>query len=206
MQILKDCYKKDFPELYEKIPDLDKKIEQFINWKLKPKKVSNSKVKKEWFIAKRNILEVSKYFFSRFLRKKLENTEELSNAILNMKKRFYGPYLKEMIKKKIKIKLNLNWLFLPIVSLTLTKRYNKRLKEAGIKFKCKSNFISPDLIIFSSLIPLADAISENSIDETKLNRAKEILRRVYPAKGNSWEEISIDYANAYIAFFLQKIL
>lgn len=205
MEILKSCYKEDFPELYEKIPNLDKKIEQFIEWKLKPKKISKSKVKKEWFIAKKDILEVSRYFFSRFLHKKIENTEQLSFAILNMRKQFYSPYLKDMIKRKIKIGLNLNWLILPIVSRILTKKYSERLREMNINFKPKIKGVSPDLVIFSSVICLIDSINENSIDERKLGRAKQILGRVYPANGKSWEEISLDYANAYIAFFLQKI-
>ena len=205
MEILKSCYKEDFPELYEKVPNLDKKIEKFIEWKLKPKKVSDKNVKKEWFIAKRNILEVSKYFFSRFLNKRLENAEELSNAISDMRKQFYSPYLKEIIKKKIGIRIKLNWLLLPLIFRILTKKYTKRLKEMNINFKPKLKRVSPDLVIFSSMIPLIDAINENSIDEIKLNGAREILRRVYPAKGNNWEELSLDYANAYIAFFLQKI-
>ena len=64
---------------------------------------------------------------------------------------------------------------------------------------------SPDLIIFSSLIPLISSISEGGVDKKILMKAKEKLSRVYPVKGTNWEEISKDYANAYIAFFLQKI-
>ena len=106
---------------------------------------------------------------------------------------------------KIGIKLNLNWLLLPAVSRTLNKKYNQRLKKMGIVFKSKSLSTSPDLVIFSSLIYLIDSVKENSIEEIALNKCRARLRKVYPVKGENWEDISIDYANAYIAFFLQKI-
>jgi len=207
MHILKDTYRKDFPELYEKIPDLDKKIEQFIEWKLNLEKTPNKEIKKEWFIAKKNILEVSKYFFSRFLHKKIESLDDLSKAILNMKKEFYTSYLKGF-RNIIKIGgyPPLNWLSLPIISILLNNKYNSRLKKMNINFKTKNFSKSPDLIIFSSLIYIIGAIKEgNNIAEKELSKGKDILSLVYPVKGENWEEISVDYANAYIAFFLQKI-
>ncbi len=203
MEILRENYKTDFPELYEKIPELSKKIEQFNKWKSNPEKNVDFNVKEEWFIAKENILEVSKYFFSAFLKKRIETLEELSNAILNMKKEFYTPYLKEMIKKKMKIGKSFSRLILPFALNILNKRYNKRLKELGIKFKSRS--LSPDLLIFSSLIYLIGAINRESTDKEMLEKAKAILSKVYPVSGTNWEEVSLDYANAYIAFFLQKI-
>jgi hypothetical protein len=204
MEILKKTYRQDFPELHKKLPDLDKKIEQFINWKINPKKLPNENVQDEWFEAKKNILEVSKYFFGKFLNRKIETIEELSLAIFNMRKEFYLPYLKEMVKKRIGIGLGAGFL-LPFVSMTMRKNYNKRLKEMKINFRAKKRFISPDLIIFSSLIYLIDSIGKEKTDKEMLNKGKDLLREVYPTKGENWEEISIDYANAYISFFLQKI-
>jgi hypothetical protein len=207
MEILKRTYKSDFPELYSKIPELSSKIEQFILWKINPQKLPNSNVEEEWFVAKYNILEVSKYFFSKFLHKKIENTDELASAILGMRKEFYSPYLKEMIKRKIKLGIPL-WkskLLSNGVSIVLNKKYNQRLKEMGIQFKT-SMFKSPDLVIFSSLIYFISSINRgNRIEERELNEGEKILSLVYPVEGKNWEDISIDYANAYIAFFLQKI-
>lgn len=207
MEIFKKNYKNDFPELYQKIPDLDKKIEQYISWKINPQKLPSENVEEEWFIAKDNLLEASKYFFSRFLNKKINNTDDLANAVLNMEKEFYSPYIKEMIRKKIK-GLNVKKFGLSIlirfISIWFKSKYNKRLEKMNVKFKSKSNK-SPDMIIFSSLIYLIDSISrENKIDSEELSKGKERLALVYPIKSENWEELSLDYANAYIAFFLQK--
>jgi hypothetical protein len=211
MEILKKTYKQDFPELYAKIPELSNKIEEFILWKINPQKIPNKNVEEEWFTAKENIIEVSKYFFSKFLNKKIENTEDLARAIFGMKKEFYSPYIKEMMKKKIG---GLDWTnnIKPLIvlltrgaSIILNKNYNKRLREMGIPFKT-SFFKSPDLAIFSSLVYIISSISGgNRIDEKELNEGEKILSLVYPVVGKNWEELSLDYANAYIAFFLQKI-
>jgi predicted nucleotidyltransferase len=206
MEILNQTYKKDFPKLYKQIPNLHKKIGQFITWKTNPKKLPNSNVEEEWFLAKENILAVSLYFFSEFLNKKIVNLEELSKSILKMRNKFYGPYIRSMIKNKIKIDIgNLSVLLLPVVSLILKYKYYHRLKKLGIK-KVRVLFNkSPDLIIFASLPFIIDSIKKNGIDKGTLMRGKKILEIVYPAKGREWEELSIDYANAYIAFFMQKI-
>lgn len=205
MEILKKTYRKDFPELHKKVPDLDKKIEQFIKWKLNSKK-SLKDTEKEWFIAKRNILDVSKYFFSRFLNKKIESLDDLSRAILNMKKEFYLPYLKEMLKNKTGINFGkMSIVFLPFVSLIMKGKYQKRLKKFNIDYFKLFFHKSPDLIIFSSLIFIIGSIGESDVDDKMLNKAIGLLKAVYPVNGSNWEEISLDYANAYIAFFLQKI-
>ncbi len=202
--ILKQTYKKDFPELQKKIPDLDKKIEQFT--KLKLKKLPNKYVKKEWFTARKNIIEVSKYFFSRFLNKKITSLDELSEGILNMRKEFYSPYIKSIVKNKIKINIEgLSCLLLPGVSLVLKYKYYQRLKKLGINKPAVLFGKSPDLIIFSSLIFLIGSMTMEGVDAKMLKKGQSILREVYPSNGKNWEEASLDYANAYIAFFLQKI-
>lgn len=203
-RIFKKNYKEDFPELCNEIPDLDKKIEEFINWKLDPKKPKKN-AEEEWFMARKNILEVSKYFFSKFLNKKIETTEELSNTILNMRKEFYLPYLRNIIKNKIGIDIKgFSCLLLPLISMFLKLKYSKRLKKLGVrKFLFFSK--SPELIIFSSLIYIISSIDKNEVNEEMLKKGQRLLRKVYPSKGKNWEEISLEYANAYITFFLQKI-
>lgn len=203
-KILKENYKKDFPELEKKIPNLADKIGEFIKWKINPKKPKKN-AEKEWFIVKNSILEVSKYFFSEFLNKKINNLEKLSSSILNMRDKFYSPYLKEVIKNKIGFQNKIITKFaLPLVSLILKYKYWKRLKKIG---RGKWVFFqkSPDLVIFSSLIYLIGSISKRKIDKKMLKKGKSLLNRVYPCKEEDWEGLSLDYANAYIAFFLQKI-
>jgi predicted nucleotidyltransferase len=206
MEIFKRNYKKDFPELYLIMPNLDEKIEEFIKWKTNPKKLPNENVEEEWFIARGNIIEVSKYFFKRFLNKDIKNIDELSSAILNMKKEFYLPYLKAELKNKTKLfPKNYASLIIPLVSVLFKYRYNKRLKKIGKnKFRIFLNE-SPELLIYSASIFIISSISKNSINKEILEKGFRILSKVYPAKSESWEGISLDYANAYISFFLQKI-
>ena len=204
--ILDKTFKKDFPELYNKIPNLHKKINQFIKWKTNPKKLPNQDVEKEWFIARKNILEVLKYFFSKFLNKKIENLDELSKAIGGMQKEFYSPYIKAIIKNKTNSNFLANLLtpsaFI-FLAYDLRRRYNKRLKELEINKVVRQK--SPDLVIFSSGVYILGAITEKGIEKNSLAKARKSLEKVYPVKAQNWEDLTLDYANAYIAFFLQKI-
>jgi len=206
MNIFKKTYKQDFPELYKEFPNLDKKIEQFIEWKINPAKLPNNDVKAEWFEAKEKILGVARYFFSEFLNKKILNLQELSNAILNMRTKFYEPYVKSIIKKGIGADIDgASFLFLPFVSFVLKYKYYKRLKKFNVN---KLNIFlekSPDLIIFASVVYILASISKGGVNKEILMKGKNLLSRIYNPKGQDWENISLDYANAYISFFLQKI-
>ena len=122
-----------------------------------------------------------------------------------MKREFYSPYIKVMKKFKVRgvdwFDKSIGYLLVPFWFRHL---YNRRLKRLSIEFKTRQS--SPDLVLFSQLIYLISTIKEeNKIDERELSKGKDILSLVYPVNGKDWEEITIDYANAYIAFFLQKI-
>lgn len=203
--ILYQTYQSDFPDLAKKIPNLHEKIKEFISWKINPIKLPNKNVEEEWFIAKENILEVSKYFFSKFLKKEIRTDEELADSIFEMSNKFYPPYIRLILRAKTGLDF---WkgsaLFLPGVSFILTNKYKKRLFERGIHKKLRISK-SPDLYIFSSVIYLLSSIQRKRIDRRKLSCAKDRLSKVYPVKGKNWEELSLDYANAYIAFFMQKL-
>ena len=206
MEILKESYVRDFPELKAVAPDLHKKIEQFVNWKTNPQKLPNEDVEAEWFLARKNILEVGKYFFGKFLGKKITGIGDLSRAILGMRRAFYLPYLKGMTKNKSGIDFgDLNILLLPFVSFALKYKYYKRLKILGVERPSVLFGKSPDLVIFSSLCYLIGSITETGVDERLLGKGQALLREVYPSKGHDWERASLDYANAYIAFFMQKL-
>ena len=182
------------------------KIEQFIKWKTSPQKLPNKNVEEEWFICRKNILEVSKYFFSKFLGKRIENVNEFSRVILKMRGRFYGPYLRDMIKQKIGVDMGfLNVILLPFVSLILNYKYYQRLKVLGIRNRAVLFGNPSDLVIFSSLIYLISSIDEWGVDENLLRKSQSLLKAVYPSSSKDWENISLDYANAYIAFFMQKL-
>jgi len=200
-------YKKDFPDLHEKIPDLDAKVKKYINWKLNPEKIPENP-EKAWFECRNDIFKVSKYFFSKFLNKKIENLDDLSNAIGKMKNKYCLPYMHNFIYNNFGIKSrllsNIGIFFLP---LFFKLKYFLRLKDIKITYPRVFLGKSPDLVIFSSVPYILLAINNNgSADREKMKRGIKILKKVYPARGKNWEQISLDYANAYISFFLQKII
>ncbi|MBI2630421.1 hypothetical protein HYW76_04945 [Candidatus Pacearchaeota archaeon] len=205
-EIFKKSYKKDCPELYDKIPNLDKKIEKFLKWKMDTRKIISWDAEEEFFIAKDNLLETGKYFFSKFLGRKIETTEELSKEMGSMKKEFYLPYLTEIVKQRIGI-TSRRWaqFLVPLVSLYLKYKYYKRLRLMGIKKIGVLFGKSPEFVIFGATPFMLDSISRKGVNLENLEKAKDIISEIYPSKGKNWEEVSIDYANAYIAFFLQKI-
>jgi len=205
MEILLDTYETDFPELFKEIPNLHYKIRDYVHWKIDPKKPKIEDVEEEWFIVKENMLKISMYFFSRFLDKKINTIKDLSNAIIGMQDKFYIPYLNDIVKSKIGFKSDIiSRSLVPFVKLILIKKYKERLMEIEGK-KMDMGFRSPDLSIFGALPFIVNSINRDGFDTNELNAAKSILGRIYPIKGITWEQITVDYANAYIVFFLQKL-
>ena len=205
MEILLDTYEQDFPELFREIPDLHHKIRDYVNWKIEPKKPTIKNVKEEWFIVKENMLKVSKYFFSKFLDRRINNVGDLSNSILGMGEKFYLPYINDIVRSKIGFSFDIvSRSLVPFVKLILIRKYKERLMEIESRKK-DIGFKSPDLIIFGALPFIVDSIKRDGIDRVSLWRGKRILNEIYPMKGVTWEQITVEYANAYIVFFLQKL-
>ncbi|MBT3404860.1 hypothetical protein HN832_01985 [archaeon] len=206
-EIFKQNYSKYFPKLKKKIPDLDKKIEQFFLWKVNPNKKIIANLKDEWFIVKENILEVAKYFFGEFLSQDIKTEDELVEGILNMRDIFYTPYINIILKSKLGSGFGkFSKILVSGVSIILKYKYNKRLNNIGIKKKISLIGPAPELSIFASVIYLISSISRgNKIDYSKLLKGIKILKMAYPVKSKKWDEISEEFANAYIAFFMQKI-
>jgi len=205
-EIFSENYKKDFIELYKKIPELDKKIKEYVLWRLDSKKPEVENLEEEWKIVARNILEVAKYLLSKFLNKKIETTEDLSNAILSMREKFYAPYVKDILEKNLGFSNDfLIKSVIPFVSFVLKYKFYNRLKKRKIE-NVKIFFNkSPDLIIYGSAPFILNSVLEKEIDNEILKRGQDLLKKIYPTKSKNWEKISVEYANAYISFFLQKI-
>jgi len=205
-EIFSENYKKDFIELYKKIPELDKRIKKYVSWRLNPKKPEVKNLEEEWKIVARDILEVAKYLLSKFLNKKIETTEDLSNAILSMREKFYAPYVKDILEKNLGFSNDfLIKSVIPFVSFVLKYKFYNRLKKRKIE-NVKIFFNkSPDLIIYGSAPFILNSVLEKEIDNEILKRGQDLLKKIYPTKSKNWEKISVEYANAYISFFLQKI-
>jgi len=191
--------------LSKRLPDLDKRIYQFIEWRMNPQILPDKDIKKIWRRSVQDILAVLNYVIGNFINESINNPKELSQAIKKMSKYYHRPYLNELIKRKFKIKMDFfsYFLLLPL-NIFFKYRYFLRVKRISKKsyWRIFLNPTMPDLKIFS-IAPLFLSIKINNGD---LDKIKLELGKIYPVKNDNWEELSIDYANAYIAFFLQKLI
>lgn len=199
-RIMHASYQKDFPELAKKLPGLNDRILKYIEWKAKPDKLPQKDVSEAWFACREDLLEVSKYFFSRFTGKRIETVPGLCSAISSMAWRFHRPYLEPSFG-------SLSALAHPFAVFFLKWKYFKRVRRmAGNHMRIFWSG-SPDMAIFS-VAPLVMMClnRDHSVDERMFRKAVETLGRAYHVSGiKDWEGLSMAYANAYIAFFLMKI-
>src|SRR3989344_4902752 len=208
MQIFKETYKKDFSELYSLIPHLVDRVVEATTWKLDLDRDINLSDLEYWHQARKDMYEIAKYFFSKFTGKEIREINDLSNVILNMRKEYYEQYgywfLKlrgidnKLIPKVMRFSLPYYFKY----------KYFLRVKEQINKdyYKIFYSSSGPDLVIFSALPYILFSLKEEGVDKEMFMEGRMILSSIYPVKGNDWASISQDYANAYVAFFLQKIV
>jgi len=199
MQKLLKTYKKDFPKLNKTIPDLDKRIKRLIEWKLNPnKEIKNPE--ETFFQCRKDIFEVTKYFLSFYLKKEIKDIDDLSKVILKMASVYYKPYLREKFGILAPI-LN------PLLNLYFKYKYFTRMKNKIFSGFC--NIQSPDMIIFAAVPYVLFGIDKNKEkiieNQEMIGKAQELLSKISKIKGKGWEQLSLDYANAYFAFYLQKL-
>ena len=202
-------YEKDFPELAKKLPDLPKKVKKYTEWKMKINGLPEKNIEKLWLDARHNITEVAKYFVGRMLGKRIETLDELSDAIASMGKTYYRPYAEHFSKTNLKIRNNLitsvlslgiHWYFKVLYFLRILK--NKRPY-----LRIFTNKSAPDLQIMAAMVHILHSLDRHmKIDSKNFSKGLNELRKVYPAKAIKWEDLSQEYADAYVLFYLQKIV
>lgn len=210
MEDFYENYKNDFPELYEKLPDLNEKVRKYTLWKLNFNgELPEKDAVKFWLQTRKDFMEVVKYFFSRFLNKKIESIEELSNAIINLGEEYYFPYAKHYLKNNFGINSDfLSKIARRLIPLRFKYLYFLRiLKEKKAYPNIFLNKRSPDTIIFGSVPYILFAIDDQlKITKENFDNGLRTLKKVYPTNAKTWEELSQDYADAYVLFYLMKIV
>jgi hypothetical protein len=202
-RVLSQIYK-DIP-LSQKLPDLEKRIGEFIKWRMNPQELPAGNVKDNWRCCAKDVLAVLSYTIGNFVKKEINNVDELSYRIRKMSSHFHRPYLNELVRQKLKVKINfVSYFLLFPLNIFFKYKYFLRVKKLSGKyyFRIFLNSDPPDLKILS-IAPLLLSAKINGYD---LDKIRLELKKLYPGKGNDWDELSLDYANAYIAFFLQKII
>jgi len=195
------------------LPNLDKRIDKFFQWRMDTQKKPVKDIQEAWQVCAEDIIEIAKYHISKITKWKINSAEELSAAILKLSKYYHRPYLENLIENRIKIKINkssnLLYYFLSApLNLFFKIKYLERVKKQSGKYYLKLLIDSafPDLRIYSVAPYLLASQFNQNLNKNMLILAKKELKRVYPCQGETWDEISIDYANAYISFFLQKLI
>lgn len=202
-------YKKDFPELEKKLPKLAEKVKKYTNWKLNIKGLPEKDVFKLWLDARHHIAEVAKYYFGKMLNKKIETLDDLSMAIASMGKIYYKPYAEDFSRKNLKFRNPLVTRFLSFGINNYFKilYFLRLIKERKFHPRIFFNSGAPDVLIMAAMVYILFSLNEDkSINKENFNKGMKALRKVYPAKASKWEEISQEYADAYVLFYLQKIV
>jgi hypothetical protein len=205
MKVLEETYEKDFPQLHEKVPGLAASVKKYTQWKLNPGKLPDVDVEAAWFRARDDIFEVSKFFFSKVTRKDVRTVGDLSAAISRSGRMLHEPFLRA--------RFGALWpLAHPLAVLYLKRKYKERVKTQNRGFRGVGLMArSPDELIFSALPYVAMSLERKGrsfpVNEDYRKKALAILREVYPQEGgdSGWDGLTLYYAGAYIAFFMQKL-
>jgi hypothetical protein len=209
-EIFSKCYREDFKELYDILPDLDKRIKFFTDYKLKPsKKLFNQAVTKYWLEARKDMLEVSKYYLKKVYGLNSNSAIEFSRNIGRLNRRFINSYMKIFVKSKFGISLP-NW------SLSLLSRggrfyfnylYYKREELLNKKKNYKILFSNRDINIrMYQLCPLVLFSIEDDfkVNNSLFSEALKGVRKVEKVNILNWEDLRKKYSDLFRVYQFLK--
>ena len=202
--IFKNCYKKSFPDLYRKIPDLAEKILFFTNNKLKPsKKFLSSSPIKYWLQAREDMLKVTNFYIKEAFNLQAKDEIELSEQIKKLNKSFLKNYLKLFLSTRYPFYTK--DFFLRFLSIFGRIYFNYLYYKRNLKLNNKRNF----KILFSqkdiniriySLCPLVLFSLDNNLNLNKKNfkLAKLNLKTLTDISHiNNWEDLRRKYSDIF---------
>jgi hypothetical protein len=197
--LLSKWYKKLFPDLYEKIPDLGQKIAYYTEFKLNPDII---KIREDpislWFTAREYLIETLKYYMAKYLNvDQLDDYHKFCYQLREyLKREYYRPLIAHNLYIKLKIPptnailslLNLTFQlygnFCYIRNVTRDNKYRVSLQT--IDFCC------PTLNFFYATLLMLRSINENgSIDVKNLNTVNKVLKlkpkHSFCSSNSTWE-------------------
>jgi len=195
LEVVREIYRKEFPELYERVPDLLNKIETSTKYKLDP---SNNRMNVDllnyWFKTRDDLGEVMKYYFSRYLNILFENWMQFATSLeRNLTKEYYLPVIRAFSKNK---GLPTNRFVLNLFNLLFNAKVNMEYSKLAIKNTHLSlpllcGVSSPSIKVFSTAPLILFSINrDGSINSKYIDIALKKLRFVKQKKKheNVWEE------------------
>lgn len=102
LETLEEIYRKEFSDLYEKVPDLVEKVEASTRYKLDPSNnVMSVNLIDYWFETRDDLGEVVKYYYNKYLNLSFKNWVQFSTALeKNLTKKYYLPVIDAFLKNK----------------------------------------------------------------------------------------------------------
>ncbi|MBI4116664.1 hypothetical protein HY449_02885 [Candidatus Pacearchaeota archaeon] len=188
-KIFAEIYKNNFPDLYEKIPDLAEKARKATDFKLKP----NFKIKeheKIWNETLKDILFVFEYYI-----KKITGTENVADAINNrLPYNYFAPYLEH--------KIGFN--FFPAQYALNIGYFNILKKQNETHFAPLFTWKDAGLRMVLPIYYLLKNKSEN--DEIYLDKAYEELKKLIKVKRKEFWHLKERALKAYGLYYEQRLL
>ncbi len=189
--IFSRTYKQDFKQLSRKIPDLDKKLIKFTDFKLKPnlRKTASSdmRVINYWFRAKEDAIITILYYLRRAFSLDYSTDSEffLNRFTEDFQFVFLKPYIQFKLKKKIGLNLNDDFLLRPYVYIArhyLNFIYFKELIKLNKRhIKILSSSYDPWLKLFCTIPILLNSVEKKGIIKSAyLDLAVNKIDSLYP--------------------------
>ncbi len=211
LEALKKVFKKKFPELDKKYPDLMDKIELHTNLKLKADFDKIKDTNEMWFKAREHVLAVSSYFLKEFIN--LKNFEDFDKAVPYP---YVKPYIKEMMKEKVNLDVpNFSIPFFTfLVQVYLSFIWFFRIYEFRKKlyFRILLSYKEPGSRIFAATPFIIQSLNrDGTINKLFMEKGYKKLKNIYPVdlKGYSlqdYDKLRKEYVNAWKLYFFQKLI
>ena len=188
-----------FPELYENIPDLDKKITRFTRFKLAPDFSIIEDPISLWFDARNCLLDVIEYYMSNYLGVKESNWLKFCSEVRKgLQREHHRPLIQHNIKRRFWLSMEnrtlavANYLFQFYDNLCYIKNI-EGCENYTISLKSPDWFCSPYIKFFYATLPLLYSLHEDgSFDQEQLIMARNALglKRNSSSyfKDNLWED------------------
>lgn len=207
-------FKRDFPELYEKIPEYPDILKKYTIQKLRPDFSLNPI--ESWFEARKYLTEIFKFFVQQYLKIRANNLIESTRLFSRRAgKIYFNDYLKFFIKKKIGID---NFFLIRLSSFMLQNYLNIRFffilppEYKVFYFKNLLSFQDPGLKIYTPSLLLLNSIEESGdVNRKYLDEAYGYISKIFLTEYDNdniklWSNLKKSYINSWALYSSQKII
>jgi len=197
LEILREIYRREFSDLYEKIPDLVEKVDASTRYKLDP---ANNRISVNlldyWFETRDDLGEVIRYYYSKYLNLSFENWVQFATALeMNLTKKYYLPVIDAFLRNK---NLPANYFILNLSNLLFNIKENLdysrlALRDRHLSIPLLCGISSPAIKVFSITPMVLFFINrDGSINSQYIDMVLRKLKFVKLNKKkhkNVWEEV-----------------